>query len=256
MNNAALLDPWTIIGYLADGVTPVRTAAGGAPDEDDDDGTGIDLDGDGSAAEDEEDEDDADEDEDSDGGKAKPEKKPAATGPTQADIDALREAQGKRNREHRTKIRELQAQLRAAKAAGQKTDDGTDEATVKAIEAARADAERLYKPVAVRNAAKAGFMEAGLNDLSAPRMTKLLRLLDLDDIEVDEDGEIKGLDDQIDQIKDEWPELFRKPEAESDSGKQTPRIRAPKGDAAGKNGQPAKPKTTGELYAQRVLGNA
>lgn len=256
MDNAALLDPWEIIGYLADGVTPVRTAAGGASDEDDDGGTGIDLDGSGNADDEEEDDEDedVDEDDDSEGTKAKVEKKP--TGPTQADIDALRNAQAKRNREHRTKIRELQAQLRDAKTAGQKTAEGTDETTVRAIEEASAAAERRYKPIAIREAAKASFLEAGLNDLSSNRMTKLLRLLDMDDIEVDEDGEINGLVDQIDQIKDEWPELFRKAEVESDAGKQAPRIRAPKGDAAGKNGGALKPKTTGELYAQRVLGNA
>jgi hypothetical protein len=241
--------PGAIIGYLASG-DPIILCTGASDDDDDGDDVGIDLDGGG--ADDEDDERDDEQDSDDEGEeKPKPATKKTESGITQADIDALREAQAKRNAEHRAEVRKLRAQLREIKTAGQKTDAGTDEAATKAIEEAQAAAERRYKPIAIRNAAKAQFLEAGLNDLSDSRMRKLIRMLDMDDIEVDEDGEVVGLDDQIDAIKEDWPELFRKPETESVDNK--PRIRAPKGDAADKKNAPVKPTTTGELYARRIL---
>jgi hypothetical protein len=240
--------PGTIIGYLDSG-EPVIVCAGSSDDDDSDD-VGIDLDGGGDTDADDE-QDDVDEDSDDDADKPKPAAKKTDGNITQADIDALREAQAKRNAEHRSEVRKLRAQLREIKTAGQKADAGTDEAAVKAIEEAQAAAEKRYKPIAIRSAARAAFLEAGLTDLSDSRMKSLTRLLVMEDIEVDEDGDVVGLDDQIDAIKEDLPELFRKPETESvDNGK--PRIRAPKGDAADKKNAPQKPKTTGELYAQRI----
>lgn len=240
--------PGTIIGYLDSG-EPVIVCAGSSDDDDSDD-VGIDLDGGGDTDADDE-QDEVDEDSDDDADKAKPAAKKTDGSVTQADIDALREAQAKRNAEHRSEVRKLRAQLRDVKTAGQKADAGTDEATVKAIEEAQAAAEKRYKPIAIRSAARAAFLEAGLTDLSDSRMRSLTRLLVMEDIEVDEDGDVVGLDDQIDAIKEDLPELFRKAEVESvDNGK--PRIRAPKGDAADKKNTPIPPKTLGDRVARSV----
>lgn len=241
--------PGTIIGCLDSG-EPVTICAGASDDDDDSDDVGIDLDGGGDNA-DEDEQEDVDDDSDDGADKPKPVAKKTDGGITQADIDALREAQAKRNAEHRGEIRKLRAQLRDVKTAGQKADAGTDEATVKAIEDAQVAAERRYKPIAIRSAARAAFLEAGLTDLSDSRMKSLTRLLVMEDIEVDEDGDVVGLDDQIDAIKEDLPELFRKAEVESvDNGK--PRIRAPKGDAADKKNTPIAPKTLGDRVARAV----
>lgn len=72
-------------------------------------------------------------------------------------------------------------------------------------------ADAKYKPVLVRQAARAAFAEAGL---LAPKgktdaaLSRVMRLLDHDDLDVDENGDISGLDDQISEIKAEFPELF------------------------------------------------
>jgi hypothetical protein len=49
--------------------------------------------------------------------------------------------------------------------------------------------------------------EAGWNGRNLERMIKLL---DLDDIHVDSDGEIDGLQDQIDSLKEDFPEFFKR----------------------------------------------
>lgn len=67
--------------------------------------------------------------------------------------------------------------------------------------------ESRYKPIVVRQAARAAFAEAGLRnpETSLPRV---LKLLELDEVDVSEDGDVEGLDEQIAEIKNEWPELF------------------------------------------------
>lgn len=68
------------------------------------------------------------------------------------------------------------------------------------------------KPGLVRTAAKDAFKAAGLilpekgsHDTAFARVT---RLINLDDVDVDDDGEVTGLDDQVKAIKRDYPELF------------------------------------------------
>jgi hypothetical protein len=119
---------------------------------------------------------------------------------------------------------------------------------VKAVEEARAEAESRFKPMIVGKAARLGLVAAGLApDTSEDRMKRLLKMIDMSDVDLDEDGEVSGLEDQIDQIKESLPELFRKPEPEP-----VPKVRAPKIDAADRKNQQPKPKTTGEIHAAQV----
>lgn len=67
-----------------------------------------------------------------------------------------------------------------------------------------------YQDIAVNAAARAALIEAGVRGASVPRLVKLL---DLSSIEF-EDGEISGgLDDQIEELKTELPQLFKDLEA-------------------------------------------
>lgn len=247
-------EPGTIIGWLRNGTKPVYVQAGGAEDDDDDD-TGIDLEGGGtggSGASDD-DEDDVEERDDED---EEPKPKPAAAKTAekaykQSDIDKLTGALDKEraaSKAARAQVRELTTQLKTAT-----KKPSTDEAEA-ALEAAREEAvantEKKLKPVVVNAAAKAALLAAGLNDTSDAKIKKLLRTLELDDIDIDDDGEVSGLDDQIDGIKDAFPELFKK-----DEPAPATKVRAPRLDAAGKNNAPSTPKTTGELYAQRIHGH-
>lgn len=117
-----------------------------------------------------------------------------------------------------------------------------DDAGKAAREQAEA-AEKKFKPVAVRSAAKSAFLEAGLQNATADRVAKLVRMLSLDDIVIDDDGDVSGLDEQVAAIKADCPELFTPTE------KRVPRINT--SDRPGTNG---KPKRSSDLIAAQVLG--
>jgi hypothetical protein len=110
--------------------------------------------------------------------------------------------------------------------------------------------EGKYKPIAVRASARAAFMEAGLKDLTKERMTDLMRMVELDDITVDEDGTVLGLDEQVDAIKDRWPNLFSPPVVETtETGKRKP---APRVTVADKSTQqPKRQLSMGERIAAK-----
>lgn len=239
--------PGTIIGWLRGGTKPVYVQAGGS--EDDDGDTGLDLEGGGTDDAADDVEDDAEPDDTAED--AKPAAaKAAEKAPTKDDITKLSGALEKERaaaKAARAQNRELAAQLKAAT-----RKPSTDEAEA-SLEAAReeaaAAAEQKLKPVVINSAAKAALLAAGLNATSDATIKRLLRTLDLADIDIDDDGEVSGLDEQIDGIKEAFPELFKK-----DEPAPAPRMRAPRLDAAGKNNTPPAPKTTGEIYAQQILG--
>ena len=77
-----------------------------------------------------------------------------------------------------------------------------------AEEAARAKA----KPGLVKAAARDAFRSAGLllpdkGDGSAA-LARAFRLLDLDSVDVDDEGDVTGLDEAVKAVKREYPELF------------------------------------------------
>jgi hypothetical protein len=178
--------------------------------------------------------------------KDKPAKGKAAYTPPDEDawlkVTSQADKEAKLRKAREGTIRELKAELKAAKEANASDDE-------KAQAKATAAIESKLKPVAVRASARAAFMEAGLTDLSKERMTALMRLVDLDDIEIDDDGSVIGLDEQVDSIKELWPQLFITPEAAKEPERRRP---APKATVADKSRQ--QPKTTqtmGERIASR-----
>lgn len=247
--------PGTIIGWLRNGTRPVYVQAGGSGDDDDDDDTGIDLEagggsGSGSGADDDAD-DEEETDDDAEEAKPAPAKpKPADKQYTKTDIDKLTGALDKEraaSKAARAQIRELSTQLKAA--TKKPTTDEAEAALETAREEAAAAAEQKLKPVVVNAAAKAGLLAAGLTATGEATMKRLLRTLDLADIDIDDDGEVTGLDEQIEGIKEAFPELFKK-----DEPAPVTKVRAPRLDAAGKTNTQPTPKTTGEIYAQRIIG--
>lgn len=123
----------------------------------------------------------------------------------------------------------------------QKYEDADSKAQREAAEAAMA----AVKPVAVRSAAKAAFLEAGA---SGEKFNRLFKMLDLDRIEFDGD-DVTGLDDQVDELKADLPELFVPPKSEEEpKPKATPRI-----SPAGKKPAP-QPMTPGDQIAAYVNG--
>ena len=129
-----------------------------------------------------------------------------------------------------------------AKGKEQKGDEeGAEDDEAKAKKAA-AEAESKWKPRIVKSEAKVALRDAGL----VGKPDRLLSLIDYDEVEVDEDGDVAGLEGEVDRLKDEFPELFKKT--------STKKI-----DAAGKDGgdgdQPGKTKiSSSQRQAAAILG--
>jgi hypothetical protein len=58
----------------------------------------------------------------------------------------------------------------------------------------------------LRAEARSAFAASGT--LSKAQVNRLVKMVDLADVEIDDSGEVTGLDDQIDEIKADFPDLF------------------------------------------------
>jgi hypothetical protein len=128
----------------------------------------------------------------------------------------------------------------AAKNAGKKTDESSDgDVDAKA----EAKASEVWKPRLIKTAAKLAFAEAG-----AKNPARLIKMLDVNDLEVDDDGDVDGLEDQIDSLKDEFPELFNQP------AEERPRKRPGRVDAGTGGGSNTTKKSATERQAEGLFG--
>ena len=93
-----------------------------------------------------------------------------------------------------------------AKELKKKTASDDEKATMEAVEEATKEVESRYKGFLVAAEAKSALTEAGL----ASGHDRFLKMLDLDAIEVEEDGTIEGLDEQVAALKTDFPEVFGK----------------------------------------------
>jgi hypothetical protein len=100
-------------------------------------------------------------------------------------------------------------------------DDTEDKPVVKRqpkvdVDAVRRETEEAarakMKPGLVRSAARDALKAAGLilpdKGDGASAYQRAIRLLDMEEIDVDDDGEVSGVDDQVKAIKRDFPELF------------------------------------------------
>jgi hypothetical protein len=151
---------------------------------------------------------------------------------------------------HRLRNKELEEQGRANESDHEK-----------ALREAREEGEKRYRQPLVRTAARSALVEAGalafLQDEMEPesqaardkgesRLSRLLKLVDTESLDVDEDGSVSGLDAAIDDLRRDYPELFATPA-------RKPKVR-PTG--APRPAAPEKPKSTAEQHAARLLGRA
>jgi hypothetical protein len=225
------LPPKTVIGYVAG--RPVYNIAGGAPDGDDagdddgeDDDTSTDADDDDSNVEDE-------------APKPKPPAKPEApaaeefTPPSEAEWRKIQAALKKANEDakrNRFRAKELEEKTR--------TNETEHE---KALREAREEGESRFRAPLVKAAARAALSDAGV---SGPA-DRVLRLLEMDGLSVDEDGDVVGLESEIDRVKAEYPEFFQT------AAKAKPKVRP---TAADRKPAEEKAKSSAEQHAMRVLG--
>lgn len=98
--------------------------------------------------------------------------------------------------------------------------------------------------------------EAGWN---GTRLGALMKLVDLDDVEIDDDGDISGLAEQIGDIKRDFPELFkrvRSNSSKSESGSGQNGTPAAKVDTADKKPPAPEPKDWVERLARQAVRGA
>lgn len=153
---------------------------------------------------------------------------PEWTPPTKAEWEAQAAKLSSVNAEsagRRTKIAELTKQ----------NETDADRIKREALE----EATSVYKPTAIRASAKSALLEA---DAKTDRVAALSGLLDVSKLDIDDKGEIAGLDAEVKRVKAEYPEFFR---AEG----ETP----PKPGRLAPGGQPPSvtPRTAGEIIAAR-----
>ena len=235
----------TLIGEDREGL-PIWLVKGGAPDDDDED-DGIEVGG-----EDEEDDGSEEEGEDGDGDedetppkpkapakKVAPQKAPAKKLIPKAPANATKEQRLARSvKIERDRALTAEKQLKALRAKNE------TEAETRAREA-NETAEARYKPVAVKAAARSALVEAKIKGDPG----RAVRLMDLAAIDIDEDGEAIGIEDQIEIIKADFPEMFESDDDEQE--KAPPRKKAPAKVNAG-NRPPVKDSGKKQTSAEKI----
>lgn len=179
------------------------------------------------------DEDDAGGDEGAEDGDADKDDEGEYTPPTKEEWKRTQEALKKANGQAK------KYRLEAAKVA----QNGSGE-TSKEVEKAILDTEAKWKPRLVNTAARAALLGAG-----AKKADRLVRLIDYDDLEISDEGEVEGLEVQIQELRNDYPELF---------GPENGRRKRPgSADAGGGKGRPPqKQMSSAERIAAGLRGDA
>ncbi len=116
------------------------------------------------------------------------------------DIANLKKALRNERTAHRNLKKAADAEKAAAAASGSATEIEKAQA---AITAADAKAEK-FRQIALKSA-----IESALTAQNSLLPTsRLMKLMDLNEIEIGDDGKIEGLEDQIDLLKEDFPEAF------------------------------------------------
>lgn len=154
--------------------------------------------------EDEDDEDDEDEDDDELADLTEDELREELR-KTQA---SLSKASGS-SKAKRDKIKKLNQELADARKPKSKKDDEDDgKPDLDSVRAEAAREEREKSDARIKKAEVRGALRAA--GVPSERLKKAVGLVALEDLDVDDDGEVEGLDDALDELKKEWPELFPK----------------------------------------------
>jgi hypothetical protein len=144
-----------------------------------------------------------------------------------------------------------------AKAAELEKKHATEEERIKleAAEEAARKAEEVYKPAILR---KHLYFEMAALGLTKEQIPDIVDLVKMDKIEIDDEFNIDGVDEEIERIKQRFPKLFETDDPEE--GEETPKKkttapkkRVPKGDGSPKP-PPEKPKSARDTIAARLRG--
>lgn len=242
--------PGALLGYRKDG-KPFYVIAGGASDDEFD--SKMDDNEDDEDEKDEEDEEDeGDDEEDVKEEETKKETPKKKLTPEQEENARLKQRLAKTRQEsaaRRKKIEQMTKEVEEAK-------DGSETEKLKREAAAesRVEAEKEYQPWILELAASNALLAAGIKPGKEKRAIKLLPL---DEIDFDvARRELSGIEDAVDELKEEWPELFKS----EDDDEQRPSTSAPRVKSKDVNGanrptnKDKKPKTSTEIALERLTG--
>lgn len=211
----------------------------------------------GGKSRDEEDEDDGDDEED-DGDDEEDEDDDEFANLSEAEIRAeLKKATerltkaGGSVKSKRASIRKLKRELedaRKPKPSGKSKGGDDDEAPdLDAIrDAAKAEAKAEADTRIKRSEAKAALVAAGVSREVA---ADLIGFVKLDDLDLDDDGEVEGLDEEIERIQKKYPTFFAKA-----TGRRRRESVAGGADRGGEGARPKKPLTASQRQAALVTG--
>lgn len=151
----------------------------------------------------------------------------------------------------RASIRKLKRELedaRKPKPSGKSKGGDDDEAPdLDAIrDAAKAEAKAEADTRIKRSEAKAALVAAGVTREVA---ADLIGFVKLDDLDLDDDGEVEGLEDEIERIQKKYPTFFAKA-----TGRRRRESVAGGADRGGEGARPKKPLTASERQAALVTG--
>lgn len=239
---STLIHPWMIhprtgapleaVGVRKNGrpIWPIMGAA-----EDDEDDAGGDEDDAGGDDEDAggDDEDDVDE------GKSPEDLK--------AELARLRRSQAKLLKEARNRTKTAPPKVKA----GDKDGDDKNAFTKDDIESTREETRESVRaemlPAVIRPAARTVLEGLGMAfpkdvDVARAKLTRALKLADIEDVELDEDGELVGLDTALREVRRQFPEMFK-----------GARVRTP-GNAGGGGKRTTKPRSATEQQMAAAFG--
>ena len=182
-----------------------KSASGGKSkrDDDDDDSDDDDSDDDDDDSDDDDDEEDDDEFADLSEAELRAELKKATESLNRGASSTA--AKRKKIRELRREVEEARKPKPAKKGGKSDDDDAPDLDAIR--EAAKAEARTEADTRIKRSEAKAALVAAGV---SREQAADLVGFVKLDDLDLDDDGEVEGLDDEIERIQKKYPTFFAK----------------------------------------------
>lgn len=239
-----------LLGYDEDGL-PIW-AMFGAEGEDDADTGDADTD---EGGEDDDAEDEGDTDDAKDAERKQPKSAKAATKATAPKASAYRPPSQAEWERTQAALKKANDEQRAARKASleKARKEGMDDAAKEARERAMEESNATWKPRVVRTEAKAELLAMGCKNPD-----RLMKLIDQDKVSIQEDGSLLGLEGQLNELKTEWPELFRTADEDSKRTKKEAPPAKKVGAAAGstKKDEGEEKKTPGGAaeVARRLLG--
>lgn len=97
----------------------------------------------------------------------------------------------------------LQAELEKARKALSKANAEAKTYRERAEALESDDSVKVWKDKALKAEIKAALREQGVHDTD-----RVLKVLNLEGVDIDDDGKLTGLDEKVGTTKKEWPELF------------------------------------------------